>query len=614
MDKESKKRGLSPVTTGLVTAAAATFLAAGGATAVPIRPVPKDAKDPAPMVDKKSDPKAIPDPAIEAAKKEVKQIIDTLETEQKKKSRALENEHEIENRIKDLGDNHYPTREKAHSALIQIGNRARDELKAALKNPKLNVDLERTRRIETILQKIAGWASTQLNSVNRLGELGAPAKDAAPILLTILREGNPELTPEDNIKLKTAVIRSFGNIRPEAEAVATELSKMLKHHDDGIRLAVAEELGKFGKNGNPALEGLVATLYDKNPAIRLTVIKSLGSIVAAKDQQTAVPALSHALKGRVVSGLSNALTDKEAGIVVQAADELGNIGPYVDKAAVRKLATVLKTSSSQYVKERIIIALGNIGPVAGDAAPELSAELSNIELTRITSTALGKIGPNAHKAVPALLKAAVSDDTYMRAHAIEALGFIGAEPERVVPVLAAALMDGVGFVRSDSAKALAKFGPRAGKAVDALITSATKDDASFVREYAYIALGSVGQKDKRVLPLLIAALDDKDSTIRAAAIDGLGNMGPAAKKSIPDLQKIVNDPNGDFWIQLHKDKAANAIKAINQKAQDGKADPADKQSRAEQMRNPEIAIHRRKQLDFQTTVMARQDIKPPTRG
>jgi HEAT repeats len=113
-----------------------------------------------------------------------------------------------------------------------------------------------------------------------------------------------------------------------------------------------------------------------------------------------------------------------------------------------------------------------LGPQATNAVPDLIKILDqNISDGSRGSTAsvLGKIGPEAAAAVPALLRAAASTNEFVYTSALSALGWIHADSGEVVPVLIKALHDPWAGTRSSAIFALGCFGGDAKSAVPALV-------------------------------------------------------------------------------------------------------------------------------------------------
>ncbi len=98
---------------------------------------------------------------------------------------------------------------------------------------------------------------------------------------------------------------------------------------------------------------------------------------------------------------------------------------------------------------------------------------------------LGRLGADAKKAVPALIRVVESDpDTNARVCAIQALGLIGAKASKVAaPCLIQALQDASAHIRNEAAIALGRIGP-VGKEVVNAITKAMLDADPLVRQTA----------------------------------------------------------------------------------------------------------------------------------
>ncbi|HLJ94744.1 MAG TPA: HEAT repeat domain-containing protein [Gemmataceae bacterium] len=93
---------------------------------------------------------------------------------------------------------------------------------------------------------------------------------------------------------------------------------------------------------------------------------------------------------------------------------------------------------------------------------------------------LGRLGPEARSAVPALMEA-LKRDRLVRQHAALALGQIGPAASDAVPALCAALSDPEWAVRRQAALALGQIGPQARPAIPAL-QKISRDPDPLVRE------------------------------------------------------------------------------------------------------------------------------------
>ena len=211
--------------------------------------------------------------------------------------------------------------------------------------------------------------------------------------------------------------------------------------------------------------------------------------------------------------------------------------------------------------------LGRIGPGAGTAAPALRAMLGDEQavIRAAAAEALGGISPAA---VPALIQALQDPEKEVRQAAVSALGEVGAEAAAAVPDLVALLpQDGprglhVVFplsrigpaavpaliqalrgrdtdVRSRAAQVLGLIGPEAQAAAPTLV-EVLRDPEARVRVRAAEALWQVAQ-DPTGVALLAAVLGDEDGVLRRDAARFLGQMGPAARPAVPALVEALRD-------------------------------------------------------------------------
>jgi HEAT repeat protein len=225
--------------------------------------------------------------------------------------------------------------------------------------------------------------------------------------------------------------------------------------------------------------------------------------------------------------------------------------------------------------------LGKIGPAAKDAIPALVHVLNTDEevgvridsadalgrigpaavpalidtlkerkrfVRELSAEALGQIGPAAKDAVPALIVALKDEDSDVRSTSAMALGRIGPAAKKAVPALVVALNDNLFGYRAGSARALGLIGPEAKEAVPALITALMDEDGT-VRRASAVALGRIGPVTKTVVPALaITAVRDEDFESRRSAAFALSRIGPAAKVALPLLQKTLDDR--DFNVRV----------------------------------------------------------------
>jgi HEAT repeat protein len=172
------------------------------------------------------------------------------------------------------------------------------------------------------------------------------------------------------------------------------------------------------------------------------------------------------------------------------------------------------------------------------------------------TSALGFIGPDAGKAVPALIKALEDPNTQVRWGAAHALGEIRQSPEIVVPSLLQMLSSKLSSDREWAITGLGLFGPDARAAVPAL-TQALEDQAPHVRSGAAWALGRIGPDAKSAVPKLLERIEDNGSADTGKPfVNNVGEMACAALWAIdPQAATQAGVPQIDFpWNRFGMDK------------------------------------------------------------
>ena len=184
--------------------------------------------------------------------------------------------------------------------------------------------------------------------------------------------------------------------------------------------------------------------------------------------------------------------------------------------------------------------------------------------------AIGRIGPAAKDAIPALFAAIKDPDELVSRSTIEAVYAVGPAAKDAIPTLVAALKDPNRFVHGIAALALAQIGPEAKDAVPALVTahSVTRMMScsaerchgagpdrpggqggcprSHRRPQGLECRGPqerrggrrIGAEAKDAVPALIAALRDTDPEVRRNTAGALGEIGPASKEAVPVLVTV----------------------------------------------------------------------------
>lgn len=180
-----------------------------------------------------------------------------------------------------------------------------------------------------------------------------------------------------------------------------------------------------------------------------------------------------------------AMRDSDPHLPGVAATSLPKVGIPADKA-LPALLPLLDTPHAAVA----LRAISEYRAEARSILPQLQAVLSDrsreSEVRWNAARTLGKIGPDAVAAVPALIEQLQDDDALVREHAAEALGDIGPPASQAVPALVEALSDPVTRVRRDAVRSLGQIGPSAKQAAPA-VRRLLADPEQMVREAASTA-------------------------------------------------------------------------------------------------------------------------------
>jgi HEAT repeat protein len=241
-------------------------------------------------------------------------------------------------------------------------------------------------------------------------------------------------------------------------------------------------------------------------------------------------------------------------------------------------------------------AIGRLGPSAKSAVPALRAILKNrsgevpgyaaVALWKVDAAGfteivkdkdhggrerwaailgLSNIGPAAKDLTPLVLKIATDKaDSANREHALLALGYIGAAPTVAVPVLTDALQDEQAqYAWMLSAQALGQFGPKAKEALPVLYR-VLRDPDPQVRVDAAGAVWKIERQPQRVMPVLTDALNGMPSDGSAARQRAVHYLAAVGPRAREAFPKLLT-----LWkisTGSLRTEVAAALKSIDVKA------------------------------------------------
>jgi len=295
---------------------------------------------------------------------------------------------------------------------------------------------------------------------------------------------------------RAKLIRSLARADIDVAEALPAVVSWVKDPDTEVRAAACDTLVQFGKVAVPRVIPLLSSSERRDVMNAAGILGKIGL-----EPKLVVPALGKALE------------NPDAEVRDKVVEALENFGPDAEPAVAGLLRTLTKTVQTDLQKQ-IAHTLGEIGPAAKDAVPQLIELLKSNKdhegfLNVVAADALGKIGPSASNAVPALIAALKSDDVRLLTRVEEALGNLGAGAVAAIP----ALIDALKFTEKQHWDNCVE---PVGKIAEAL---ANRGDTSSlpVLKKAMASLEAANVEPKYITPVreAIDALKEKEAQIKS---------------------------------------------------------------------------------------------------
>jgi HEAT repeat protein len=367
-----------------------------------------------------------------------------------------------------------------------------------------------------------------------LAEIGPAAKDAVPALVKVLADERPE------VRIQALV--ALGEIGPDARSASTAVAKAMDDAFVSVQYAAAFALGRIGDKAQAAAVEKAAKSEDH-------FLRLIGAWAAAKIDPENKEKLAAAAKV-LVAGL---LDEHENHRVAAARGLLELNAPEV----VSKELDAAAASLSESQIDRAMDAFAALGPRVVPRATEL---LKDSKRRERAMKVLGKIGPDAAPAVPALIELLKDQDPKVRTEALFTLASIGSKASAAIESGIKALADTDRDVMLTAGYFLDKMGPEAKAAAPALrkLLQSKDELTQITAAHALLSVDPDNPDNARVaVPVMVAALKNPLPFIRGEAAMTLGDLGKAAANALPALEAAAKDED-----QGVRAAAAEAVKKI----------------------------------------------------
>ncbi len=191
--------------------------------------------------------------------------------------------------------------------------------------------------IPALLQRLTSPdAAVRAEAAQDIQQLGRKARPAEASLVKLLAD------PVERVRIAaaSALLRITGS---NGDAVNV-LSRGLTNTDAAVRRAAADAVGRAGQGATPLVANLATVLKDQNIQTRRAAVRAVATL------------------GPVAAGAASALVPllNEPGLMIEAADALGRIGPAARPAPAR-LAAMLADDQPMAVHLAAVRALAQIG-------------------------------------------------------------------------------------------------------------------------------------------------------------------------------------------------------------------------------------------------------------
>ena len=380
-----------------------------------------------------------------------------------------------------------------------------------------------------------------------LRRLGPKARAVVPELASLLDD------PESGVRAAAAL----ACIAPDYPGVFDQLRRALVEPESEVFLLAVQAAGDLGQKASGVLPKLTSLLKNwDDPDTSALIAAALLRI--DRNQPEAVEALAEGLDvdryfrqlpgGAEAADVWKSLGPAAAPGIEKLLRGLYYVWPYeprdyfwtpIREAEQRLRSARLLIHVSAHREEVIAVLIELCGSLScshrGEAADQLA-----------------RIGPQAERAIPALVSLLPDQEEYIIGgdayghggkrfepgdRAAIALRKIGSP---AIPALSVALRDRDPVVRRRAAEALGAMGRPAASTVPEL-TSLLDDPVRHVRESAARALGKIGATDDSAIGALTRCLVDPHLKVRVAAVEAVGKIGRKTPQLASLLEALLND-------------------------------------------------------------------------
>jgi HEAT repeat protein len=385
----------------------------------------------------------------------------------------------------------------------------------------------------------SGNAGARHQAATSIGDIGAEAKDAIPLLKNLFL--SKDAKNQDHLHFAQMIAKVGGK-----EGVAA-LEAGFKDERPEVRQAAAQSLQTIGAD---AVGVLIDGLGSKNVEVRRL---SAGTLMPMRIGDKSV-----------VIALAYALSDEDDQVRQNAISGLAQLGVPA-KMGAAKIKGAL-TDLNPNVRQQAYFLLQSLNENPQDALKKgLESKDGKVRIN--TASLMVSVGFDVNSAIPVLVDGLTNDDLGLKMQAAFTLAQTGRERDKVVPIFIDGLKHKSMGVRIQAAQGLQRIGNSGDKAHKALV-AALGDSEAGVRQQVLWALQNQGDL-KAILPELVKLSKDKDAGIRGNIVWLLARTG---EDGLPPLVDMLKDSdvnvrmNTSNMLRQQGNRLAKVLPAIKEVA------------------------------------------------
>ena len=355
------------------------------------------------------------------------------------------------------------------------------------------------------------------------------------------------------IRLKAA--RELAKLGPTGKTALPALKEALKDPDEDVVTAVKRAVQAIGDEAPDPVAALVKQLKDKDPIVRLKAIRELTKLGAAA--RDALPTLQEASKDSDEDVQASA---KRAILAIAAEPVTKPEPPSPTTALLKQLQ-----DKDPLVRIQAARDLGKLGPMAKDAVPALTEALKDADedVRSVAKRSLDAIqgtepAPVGNPALVGIVKGLRSKSMPERIKATQQLAALGDKGREATPALLDAMMEVWPNEKEAFLDTLDKVDPRIGSPILTLLI----DKSEPAKIKSLVSLGRLGSEGKNALPVLVKLLQanlpaskddfDKDGELLVGALDTMSRVAPQEKIVSQSILAVMTAPSINGYTYLRE--------------------------------------------------------------